>query len=494
MGCGSCGTSCGTPNGCQSHGSCGTGSCNKMNTHDWLSSLPVGDQSQRFPFVELSFKKGQRKEFFKNTLNDVITGDYVCVESSVGFDIGMISLSGELVRYQMKKKNLHERSVEKRVLRLANEEELKRMNELRDKEIEAMKRSRVIAKNLKMDMKISDVEFQGDGKKAIFYYIAEGRVDFRELIKLYAREFNVKVEMKQIGSRQEAGLVGGIGMCGRELCCSTWLTSFKNVNISVVRYQNLSINQAKLSGQCGRLKCCLNYELDTYLDALKEFPKNADRLHTEKGEAYLQKTDIFKSLMWYSYKESTKLYPMAIERVNEILELNKQKKLAPDLEQLKEKLALPADTEPKYEDLVGQASMSSLKKTAERKKQKNRNQQGGNKPKQANRNQADQGNRQGQAPQQNRGQQKPQQQGNKPNPNANRGPNPANKPNLQQPNQQGGPKPAQQPQQGQGGPKPTPNPQQGQGNRPPKNNNRNNNRPRPQVNNNPKPSQPDSEK
>ena len=383
MGCGSCGTTTnGVPSGCKSNGSCGTSSCNKLNTHDWLAQLPVGDMTQRFPFVEISFKNGQRKEFFKNNLTDVMTGDYVCVESSVGFDVGTISLSGELVRYQMKKKNLHERTVEKKVIRLATEPEINRMLELRDKEIEAMKKARATAKQLRIDMKISDVEFQGDGKKAIFYYIAEGRVDFRELIKVYARDFNVKVEMKQIGSRQEAGLVGGIGMCGRELCCSTWLTSFKNVNISVVRYQNLSINQAKLSGQCGRLKCCLNFELDTYLDALKGFPKNADRIRTEKGEAYLQKTDIFKGLMWYSYKESAKLYPLAVQKVHEILALNKENKMGGDLEYMKEKIALPVDSEPVYEDLVGQASMSSLRKTADRKKQKNKKQEGPKNPNQ----------------------------------------------------------------------------------------------------------------
>lgn len=377
MGCGSCGGSCGTPSGCGDSGACSSGACNKMNSYDWLTDVPVGDLASRYPYVEVAFKNGQRKDFYLNPSAELGTGDFVCVESSVGMDIGTIVLSGDLVRYQMKKKNVQERSIERKVIRLATQEELQRLKELRAKEEDSMIKSRVIARNLKLDMKISDVEFQADARKAIFYYIADGRVDFRELIKVYAREFNVKVEMKQIGSRQEAGLVGGIGMCGRELCCSTWLSTFKNVNITVVRYQNLSINQAKLSGQCGRLKCCLNFELDTYLDALKVFPKNADKLHTERGDAYLQKTDIFKYLMWYSYPGSTKLYPLNIERVREILELNKQNKAAADLDKMKVILQAPADQEPEHVDLAAQTSISSLRKTAERNKKKMKDNRGG---------------------------------------------------------------------------------------------------------------------
>ncbi len=374
MSCESCGTKAGKPGGCRSNGGCQTGNCNRMNTYDWLQDMPLPTGQQRFPYVEVSFKRGQRKEFFKNTLADLITGDMVCVEGVNGFDIGMISLSGELVRLQMKKHNVHAGKVEKRILRLANDMELKRMDELRAKEKESLIKSRAIAKTLKLNMKISDVEYQADGRKAIFYYIADGRVDFRELIKVYAKDFNVKVEMKQIGSRQEAGLVGGIGSCGRELCCSTWLTDFKNVNVGAARYQNLSINQTKLSGQCGRLKCCLNYELDTYLDALKEFPKQADKIVTKKGDAWLQKTDIFKFLMWYGYHGSTKLYPLSIERVNELLALNKEGKHPEDLEAYKEILVLPKADEVADVDLVGQTSLSSLRKTEQRNKNKNQKQ------------------------------------------------------------------------------------------------------------------------
>ncbi|WP_232517135.1 regulatory iron-sulfur-containing complex subunit RicT [Chitinophaga sp. MD30] len=198
------------------------------------------------------------------------------------------------------------------------------MKEKKARERDAMIKARALARNLGLEMKLAEVEIQADGRKATFFYTADDRVDFRELIKIYASEFRVKVEMRQIGARQEAGKVGGIGSCGRELCCSTWLSDFKSVNTTAARYQNLSINQAKLSGQCGRLKCCLNYELDTYLDALKDFPEDADSIQTANGTANLQKKDIFKNLMWYSYENSNKQYPLTITRVKEIRQLNKQ--------------------------------------------------------------------------------------------------------------------------------------------------------------------------
>ncbi len=369
MGCGNCSTSDGKPGGCKSHGSCGTGSCNKMNTYDWLMNMPIAGIDTRYPIAEVSFKNGQRKGYYFNLTHQFVTGDCVCVESSIGVEIGEISLSGELVRLQLKKLEKSERSIERKILRLASEQEIKTMHDFRAKEKQSMIKARAIARQMKLDMKISDVEYQGDGKRAIFYYIADGRVDFRELIKVYAREFNVKVEMKQIGSRQEAGLVGGLGSCGRELCCSTWLTDFKNVNIGVARYQNLSINQTKLSGQCGRLKCCLNYELDTYLEALKEFPKDVDMIKTQRGDAYLQKTDIFKYLMWYSYKGSTKIYPLTVEKVSELKAMNMAGKMPADLEQLQAEL-VPKIIKEEYIDVIGQTSLSSLRRTAQRKKSK----------------------------------------------------------------------------------------------------------------------------
>jgi cell fate regulator YaaT (PSP1 superfamily) len=236
------------------------------------------------------------------------------------------------------------------------------------REAEAVIRSRAIAKQLNLEMKISEVEFQADGRKATFYYIADDRVDFRELIKIYAKEFKVKVEMRQIGARQEAGKIGGIGSCGRELCCSTWLTDFKSVNTTAARYQNLSINQSKLSGQCGRLKCCLNYELDTYLDALQNFPENADTLQISKGTAILIKKDIFRNLMWYILPDSSKQYPLTIERVKKIKFENSKNIIPHDLEAVEVTSSKPKEVEPEFVDVVGQISLRTLEKAEKRKR------------------------------------------------------------------------------------------------------------------------------
>ncbi|HOZ52902.1 MAG TPA: regulatory iron-sulfur-containing complex subunit RicT, partial [Chitinophagaceae bacterium] len=328
MGCGSCGSTKngGLPTGCKDHGSCKSGGCNRLNVHDWLSLLPVSDFSKPFPFIEVTFNHGSRKEYFKSQ-NPLIfeKGDFITVEGTGGFDVGVVSLTGELVKLQMKKKGVNEKSDEiKRVLHPSTSSEIEKMELSKKNEKEMMIHARVIARELNLDMKIAEVEIQADGKKATFFYTAEDRVDFRELIRRYAGDFKVKIEMKQIGIRQEAAKVGGIGSCGRELCCSTWLNDFKSVSTTAARYQNLSINQTKLSGQCGRLKCCLNYELDTYMDALRVFPENSDRIKMKAGIAFLQKKDIFKNLMWFSYEKSNTLYPLSIERVNEILELNKK--------------------------------------------------------------------------------------------------------------------------------------------------------------------------
>lgn len=292
MGCGSCGTSKdGAPSGCQSHGNCASGGCNRMNVHDWLANLPFSDPESNCRIVEVSFNNGSRKDYFRNnTLHFYERGTMIAVEGVSGFDVGMVNLTGELVRLQLKKNNIDEKSPEiKKVLRLATEQDIAKMLDSKSKEAEMLIRSRAIARQLKLELKMAEVEIQADGRKATYFYIADDRVDFRELIKLYAGEFKVKVEMRQIGARQEAGKVGGIGSCGRELCCSTWLTDFKSVNTNAARYQNLSINQTKLSGQCGRLKCCLNYELDTYMDALQFFPNDCDYLELARGRAFLVK-------------------------------------------------------------------------------------------------------------------------------------------------------------------------------------------------------------
>lgn len=390
MGCTSCGTANGTgskPGGCKSNGGCSTGGCNRMNAYDWLHNLPIADMGDYCNVVEVSFNKGTRKDFFRNpTLHYFEKGDHVTVEGISGFDVGEISLTGEIVRLQMKKYGVKEQNPDmKKVLRVATDRDLDQRSINKAREPEAVIRSRAIAKQLNLDMKISQVEMQADGRKATFFYIADGRVDFRELIKVYASEFKVKVEMRQIGARQEAGKVGGIGSCGRELCCSTWLTDFKSVNTTVARYQNLSINQTKLSGQCGRLKCCLNYELDTYLDALQGFPNDCDQLQVAKGNAYLIKKDIFKNLMWYSLPDSSKHYPVTIERVRKIKSLNRQGVIPEELEAVEIVSTKVTEVEPEFVDVVGQITLKSLEKADKKKKhqarQKNRgNHQQQNKP------------------------------------------------------------------------------------------------------------------
>lgn len=329
MGCASCSAGgCGVKtadgkmnSGCKGEGSCG---CNKKNTYDWLSDIEL-PQYNAFDVVEVSFKNGARKGFYVNQeFSRAETGDNVVVESGTGYDVGTITLSGELVRLQMKKKKVATTAVLPNIIRRCNERDFEKLQEARELEKHTMVRARAIARSLNLDMKIGDVEYQGDKRKATFYYTADGRVDFRELIKLFAKEFKVKIEMRQIGARQESARIGGLGSCGRELCCSTWLTDFKSVSTAAARYQNLAINQSKLSGQCGRLKCCLNYELDSYMDALTDFPKKADILITEAGRATLVKTDIFKRTMYYAYRGSknNKFYPLDVERVKAILEMN----------------------------------------------------------------------------------------------------------------------------------------------------------------------------
>ncbi len=377
MSCTSCSTSSnGKPGGCQSNGGCSTGGCNRMNTHDWLRNLPMSDFASACKVIEVTFSQGTRKDFFRNpALHNYEKGDLISVEGISGFDVGEVSLTGEIVRLQMKKRNVKEDNPEmKKILRHATDRDIDIWKQNKAREPEAVIRSRAIARQLKLDMKISQVEMQADGRKATFFYIADGRVDFRELIKVYASEFKVKVEMRQIGARQEAGKVGGIGSCGRELCCSTWLTDFKSVNTAAARYQNLSINQTKLSGQCGRLKCCLNYELDTYLDALQHFPDNCDVIQVTKSNAFLVKKDIFKNLMWYTLPDSNKQYPLTIERVIKIKELNQQGIRPDDLEPVEVVSSKTVEKEPEFVELVGQISLKSLDKAADKKRQQNRNQ------------------------------------------------------------------------------------------------------------------------
>lgn len=360
MGCTSC-----SPEGCGDKGHCGTGSCNKMNTYDWITTLDLEDPSE-YNFIEISYKNGARKDIYRNESGpgQFTTGDYVLAEAASGYEVGKISLMGELVRLQMKKKGVTEDRVLFKVIRRANDRDIEKLDEARSSEKEALVKARAIARTLTLEMKIGDVEFQGDLRKATFFYTANGRIDFRELVKIYAKEFRVKIEMRQIGSRQESARIGGIGSCGRELCCSTWLSDFRSVNTSAARYQNIAINQTKLSGQCGRLKCCLNYELDTYMDAIQYFPNHADVLHTKKGKANLMKTDIFKGLMFYMYDDFTMkgvFHPMDKERVKEILALNAKGVLPDDLSAFSVQ-AIEKEKEIGFADVTGEIELPSIRK------------------------------------------------------------------------------------------------------------------------------------
>jgi cell fate regulator YaaT (PSP1 superfamily) len=461
MGCGSCSSSKdgGKPGGCKSNGGCSTGGCNRLNVHDWLLNLPFSDPESNCKVIEISFKQGSRKEFFRNTtLQYFDKGDYVSVEGVSGFDVGEVSLTGELVRLQMKKKGVDEFSPDmKKILRRSSDRDIETFKISKSREKEILARSRAIARQLNVHMKLSEVEIQADGKKGTFFYTADDRVDFRELIKIYAGDFKVKVEMRQIGIRQEAAKMGGIGSCGRELCCSTWLNEFKSVNTTAARYQNLSINQTKLSGQCGRLKCCLNYELDTYLDALQQFPDYAETLDTAMGTAHLIKKDIFKNLMWYVLPNNTKHYPLTIQRVKEIKRLNREGQKVDELQAV-EITGKQKEVEPAFADLVGQISLKTLEKNDRRRRDQERSNRGGGQPgprEQGSRNQGpreqgprNQGSReQGpRPPQQNQGPQQGQ---------GNQGQRPQG-PRDQRPRPPQGPRPPQQnrgPQQGGQGPR-----------------------------------------
>ena len=371
MGCSSCNTKDGKPGGCKGNGSCSTGGCNRMNVFPWISEqlLPV---DQGFHIVEVSFSKGNRKEFFQLPESPMFeTGDWVAVQAQFGQDIGQITLSGELVKAQLLKKGVKDTSQLGSILRHTTEDEMDAYWSFKEREKEVTIQARVIAYSLGLDMKMGNVEFQGDGKKITFYYSADDRVDFRELIKVYAQEFKTKIEMRQIGARQEAAKVGGIGACGRELCCSSWLTSFSSVNTQAARYQQLSINQSKLSGQCGRLKCCLNYELDTYLDALSHFPKRVEVLKLAEGTSKLLKLDIFKGLMYYTNPKKSGFKALTIERVNEIKAMNERGEFPETLQDDEPVVVHPLQKSIDH-DLAGQISLDSLEKAERQKRRKKR--------------------------------------------------------------------------------------------------------------------------
>ena len=373
MACGSCGTGeDGKPRGCKSNGACTSGGCEKLSVFDWLSNMTLPGNETPFNIYEVRFKNG-RKHFFKNTEKlSISMGDVVAVEGSPGHDIGIVSLGGELVKVQMKKRKVSIDSEEiKKIYRKASQRDIEIWEKARNRELETQKRGREILGRLGLKMKLSDVEFQGDGNKATFYYTAEARVDFRQLIKDLAGAFSIRVEMKQVGARQEAARLGGVGSCGRELCCSTWLTDFRKVTTSAARYQQLSLNPLKLAGQCGKLKCCLNFELDSYLDALNDFPKQEKILKTESGDAEFVKMDIFKKLIWYTYKENrSKWYKLSLEQVQEIIDLNNKNEVSIPLEDYESDIEEVVAVD--FENVVGQDSLTRFD-TPKKNRRRNRN-------------------------------------------------------------------------------------------------------------------------
>jgi cell fate regulator YaaT (PSP1 superfamily) len=336
---------------------CQRNSTQKLSTFDWMCDIP--ETQLDTDFVEVQFKNTRKGYFLNSTKIPLEKGDVVAVESSPGHDIGDVTLVGRLVLLQMKKYNVHPEKIEvRRVYRKAKETDLEKYQEAKAKEQGTMIKARQIAESLKLNMKIGDVEYQGDGNKAIFYYIADERVDFRQLIKVFAETFRVRIEMKQIGARQEAGRIGGIGPCGRELCCSGWMTNFNSVSTSAARYQDISLNPQKLAGQCAKLKCCMNYELDSYMDAIKNFPSKEIQLETIDNTYYHFKTDVFKGIISYSTSQNFGANVVAItaRRAKEVILLNK-KGIKPDL------LDDHADDEETpiaidYENGVGQDSLT----------------------------------------------------------------------------------------------------------------------------------------
>ena len=330
--------------------------CSKFDSHDWLKDLPLPDGFKVIDIIEVQFKNN-RKDFFRLPSDMTVeVGDIVAVEASPGHDIGIVSLTGEVVRFQLHKKKIDTHSPDmKKVYRKARLTDIEKWVAAVEIENATMFKAREIAIRLNLLMKINDVEYQGDNTKAIFYYTAEDRVDFRELIKILAEEFKVRIEMRQIGARQEASRLGGIGSCGRELCCATWMNDFHSVTTNSARVQQLSMNPQKLAGQCGKLKCCLNYEYETYQDALKGFPDVEVVLKTNKGDAIHQKTDIFRKLMWYTYvNDPSNFMAIPVEHVIKVIEDNKAGKVPDKLEDF----AHISEPKAAFENVVGQDDLT----------------------------------------------------------------------------------------------------------------------------------------
>ena len=380
MSCASCtGIQIGTPKGCKNNGTCGTDSCNKLTVFDWLGNMQSLKSKGTLKTVEVRFKNGRKKFYTLPDRIKVVVGDPVITEVENGYDLGLVSLTGDLVIFQMKKKKIDLESDQvSKILRKASQQEIDMWHSLRNKEPQIQKQARELAIALGLQMKISDVEYQADGEKATFYYTADSRVDFRQLIKDMAKTFSIRIEMRQIGLREEASRLGGIGSCGRELCCSTWLTDYRTVSTKSARYQQLSLNPIKLSGQCGKLKCCLNFELDAYRSALKNFPKPEVKLETEKGIGIFQKMDIFKEYLWYTYKgDWMNWHKLSLSSVLDIIKKNDNNEKVSSLEEYIDNFKDLSEKklEPNFENDIDQDSVNrfDLIQKMKNKRRKKRN-------------------------------------------------------------------------------------------------------------------------
>lgn len=385
MACSSCSSGDGAPRGCGNKGHCASGSCGQLSVFNYLSDMraPGGQKSQSM--VEVRFK-GTRKGFYR--LPDelkVNEGDVVAVDANPGHDVGVVTLTGDLVPLQMKRKKAEMSGQEvRKVLRIGTQNDIDTWRTAVAREDQTTFKARSLARSNGLDIKVTDVEFQGDGTKALFYYVSENRVDFRDIVRVFSELFKIKVEMRQISPRQEAGRLGGIGICGRELCCSTWLTDFRTVTTSAARYQQLSLNPQKLSGQCGKLKCCLNYELDAYLDAIKDFPDQRTKIETEHGQAVPMKVDIFKGVMWYALKSDMSIFiPLTTEKVKEYAAMNKRGEKVRELVPIKMRDEVKAPT---YENVVGQDELTRFDRKPGERDERNRRKKNRNRGNRDNRN------------------------------------------------------------------------------------------------------------
>lgn len=343
------------------------GSC-KLSIYNWLNGIESEDMK---PFFEVRFKNTRKIIFRNESGQNLRIGDIVVVEAQNGYDVGIITLSGPEIAMQLKRDRIDYTTYEfRKIYRKAKSGDIEKWQDAIAREHTTMIRARQIAAGLGLNMKIGDVEFQGDGTKAIFYYIADERVDFRQLIKDFAEAFRIRIEMKQIGARQEAGLIGGIGVCGQALCCARYMNDFQSITTQAARCQDLSLNPQKLAGQCGKLKCCINYEASTYMDAAEKLPRVTEPLHLEDGDAYLMKTDILRGVMWFSYDphSMSQLFPLKREDVSAIQELNRRGKNGRSL--LSD---APADKPNEFLSAVGEESISRFDESKSRKKRNNRN-------------------------------------------------------------------------------------------------------------------------